>query len=411
MSDFDLSAPDWNHEDSQEDEKFLPEKSTSKTDTAKQEPPLDPDLADNNRATGDIAIYLYYVGSVGWIATVAFVVSITIYAFSWTFPTVWVQWWAAANATAPNTNLGYWLGIYALLGVGGIAALVVCVWIMLIAMVPRSGEHFHWSLLKTVLDAPMSFFATTDTGITVNRFSQDLQLIDMDLPLAALNTVATLVLCIAQMALIGVESMYAAISFPICIVAVYFIQRFYLRTSRQMRYLDLEAKSPLYSQFVEYLNGLVTIRAFGWQDELANKGMTLLDRSQRPFYLMYAIQRWLVLVLQLVVAGVAVLLMVLVVVLRGQISAGAVGVALVNVILFSQSIQLLLQFWTTMETHIGAITRIKNFTEDTKSENLPLEKDEPPSTWPSSGAIEFQRITAAYRFVSSDQQCLVLSRS
>lgn len=37
----------------------------------------------------------------------------------------------------------------------------------------------------------MSFFSTTDTGITINRFSQDLQLIDMDLPLAALNTFAS----------------------------------------------------------------------------------------------------------------------------------------------------------------------------------------------------------------------------
>jgi len=34
----------------------------------------------------------------------------------------------------------------------------------------------------------MSFFVNTDTGVTMNRFSQDLQLIDMELPVAALNT-------------------------------------------------------------------------------------------------------------------------------------------------------------------------------------------------------------------------------
>ena len=33
----------------------------------------------------------------------------------------------------------------------------------------------------------MSFFVNTDTGVTLNRFSQDLQLIDMELPVAALN--------------------------------------------------------------------------------------------------------------------------------------------------------------------------------------------------------------------------------
>jgi hypothetical protein len=37
----------------------------------------------------------------------------------------------------------------------------------------------------------MSFFVNTDSGVTLNRFSQDLQLIDMELPIAALNTFAS----------------------------------------------------------------------------------------------------------------------------------------------------------------------------------------------------------------------------
>jgi ATP-binding cassette, subfamily C (CFTR/MRP), member 1 len=37
----------------------------------------------------------------------------------------------------------------------------------------------------------MSFFSKTDTGVIVNRFSQDLQLVDMELPIAALNTFAS----------------------------------------------------------------------------------------------------------------------------------------------------------------------------------------------------------------------------
>lgn len=37
----------------------------------------------------------------------------------------------------------------------------------------------------------MSFFSTVDSGVTLNRFSQDLMLIDMELPVAALNTFAS----------------------------------------------------------------------------------------------------------------------------------------------------------------------------------------------------------------------------
>lgn len=80
-----------------------------------------------------------------------------------------------------------------------------------------------------------------------------------------------------------------------------------------MRLLDLEAKSPLYSHFIESLQGLVTIRAFGWAEEFNRKNLSILDVSQKPYYLLFCIQRWLALVLDLLVTALAVILMVLVV--------------------------------------------------------------------------------------------------
>lgn len=199
------------------------------------------------------------------------------------------------------------------------------------------------------------------------------------------------------MCLIGVSSKYAAVSFPIIFVALYFIQKYYLRTSRQIRFMDLEAKAPLYSQFEECLNGLSTIRAFGWQKPLREKSRDLLDRSQKPFYLLFSIQRWLTLVLDLVVAGVAVMLIILVVNLRGTIASGFVGVALLNVITFSQSIKMLVTFWTTLETHIGAIARIKVFDETVESEDKDTEDTTPPPSWPSEGGIKFESVSAEYK--------------
>jgi len=392
ISSFNLPPPEWN---------YHPTYSKSEIDKQKlntvESSTTDEIIDDASRRNGDVSVYLYYVRAVGWIPTLIFVVAISAFVFCISFPTIWVKWWAAANDLHPNGNLGYYLGIYAVLGVAAMISLIVSCWELIINMVPKSGENFHWALLKTVLSAPMSFFSTTDTGVTVNRFSQDLMLIDMELPVAALNTFATFVLCIAQMILIGVASVYAACAFPIILIALYFIQRFYLRTSRQLRFLDLEAKSPLYSQFMEILQGLATVRAFGWQSALEDKNRELLDQSQKPFYLLFAVQRWLTLVLDLIVAATAFMLIVLVVKLRGTISPGFVGVALLNVILFSQSIKLLLTFWTNLETHIGSIARIKGFTESSVPEDLPTETNIPPPSWPSQGAIEFKNVSASYK--------------
>lgn len=350
-----------------------------------------------NRRTGDISIYLYYAKAVGRSAVLGFILAITAYVFCIQFPQVWLAWWTAYNAEHPNKKLGYWLGIYAMFAVVGMACLLVSCWSIIITMVPRSGERFHFKLLKTVLSAPMSFFSATDTGITLNRFSQDLQLIDMELPVSALNFFTVFVLCIAQITFIGFSSKYAAISFPFWFIALYLIQKFYLRTSRQLRFLDIEAKAPLYTQFSETLAGLTTIRAFGWQRSLVKRNRWLLDMSQRPFYLLFAAQRWLQLVLDLVVAAVATMLMVMVVELRGQISGAYVGIAMLNVILFSQHLKILLQYWTMLETHIGAITRVKNFVKCTPPEEEELEKKATVGpSWPEQGAMEFKSVSASY---------------
>ena len=213
------------------------------------------------------------------------------------------------------------------------------------------------------------------------------------------------ILCIAQMILIGVGSIYAAVSFPIVLLLLYFIQKIYLRTSRQLRLMDLEAKAPLYTLFEESLRGLVTIRAFGWERDLEEKNRVLLDRSQRPFYLLFAVQRWLTLVLDLLIAAVAVLLIVLVVQLRGTVTAGGIGLALIGVIQFSQYVKLLVTFWTTLETHIGSVARVRSFTETTPREEEEEEEDgkkqvvQVPTGWPREGGIEFCGITAAYGYV------------
>lgn len=390
-----VPTADWTYERSTPDPQRTPNGSPEKPGA--ENAPIEDHEDEASRRTGDMAVYTYYVRAIGWLPTIIFVAAICAFVFCQSFPSIWVNWWAAANERNPNERLGYYLGIYAMLGALALIFLVVSCWQLIVTMVPLSGKNFHWNLLKTVLDSPMSFFAATDSGVTINRFSQDLQLIDMDLPIAALNTFAALVTCIAQLIFIAVGSWYTAAAFPFLIAALWLVQRVYLRTSRQLRFMDLEAKSPLYAQFTESLSGLATIRAFGWRGALEEKHHELLDRSQRPFYLLYAVQRWLTFVLDMFVTSIAVLLIILVTQLRGVLSSGMVGVALVNVILFSQYLKLLLMFWTNLETHIGAISRIRSFTSHAVSEHEPQERDVPPPTWPSKGVVVFDNVSAGYK--------------
>jgi ATP-binding cassette subfamily C (CFTR/MRP) protein 1 len=265
-----------------------------------------------------------------------------------------------------------------------------------IRLIPRSALNLHGRLLTAVENAPLSFFTSTDTGQIVNRFSQDLSVIDMELPLAGFILANNIFMAILQVIFICLSASYFGIVLPFVAIVVYILQKFYLRTSRQIRLMDLEAKAPLYTNFLETLSGLVTIRAFGWTKDMEKRNMELLDTSQRPFYLLYCIQRWLALVVDLTVAGLAVILVALIVRFRHSANAGFVGVALINIMTFSMTLTVVVQHYTAIETSLGAVSRIKSFVDSTRSENLPEESQEVPLEWPSQGSIAVSDISASY---------------
>ena len=53
---------------------------------------------------------------------------------------------------------------------------------MMIIIAPLSAIKLHHILVKTTLQAPISFFETLDSSILINRFSQDMTLVDLLLP-------------------------------------------------------------------------------------------------------------------------------------------------------------------------------------------------------------------------------------
>jgi ATP-binding cassette subfamily C (CFTR/MRP) protein 1 len=195
-----------------------------------------------------------------------------------------------------------------------------------------------------------------------------MSLVDMDLPPAAFITLIGLMKSIAGILLIVTGIGYMAAIIPVIIAFLYAFQIFYLRTSRQLRYIDLEAKSPLYTHILETVQGLSTIRAFGWSSANLASSLKFLDISQHPYYLLYCVQRWLNLVLDLFVAGVAVVLVAIAVSVTNVTGAGAIAVGLLSFLKLNSSLTATITMWTELETSLGAIARLKNLEDDTPKE-------------------------------------------
>ena len=307
-----------------------------------------------------------------------------------------MKFWAAAVAKDGNSVNTTYLSLFITFGFITIASVLAVAFQLLLRMVPASATNLHQSLLSTVMSAPWHFFTSTQTGQTLNRFSQDMNLVDSELPMALIQVTGSFCCGIIQAILICLSAAYFVTTLPLVLLVMYFLQKYYLRTSRQIRLLDLEAKAPLYDHFLETLNGLVTIRAFGWADDFKEQNIALLDKSQKPLYLLFCIQRWLALVLDLIVAALAVILMVMVVKLRDKLDPGLVALALLNVMSFNNNLTAMIQMWTSLETSLGAIARLKKFNESTASESLPEEHGAVPDHWPSAGHVEFTNASATY---------------
>jgi len=160
---------------------------------------------------------------------------------------------------------------------------------------------------------------------------------------------------------------------------------------------NLRANVVNSTQFMETLDGLVTIRAFNWSQSSIKHNFETVDRSQKPNYLMWAIKRWLALVLDLVITGIAVLTVGIVVGLRDSSSPGFTGVSLTQIISFTSNIKLLIMFWTQLESSLGAVARIRQFEKEVVAEYQEIETHDPSFNWPSQGAIEISGLSAKYK--------------
>ncbi|KAI1609253.1 putative multidrug resistance-associated protein [Exophiala viscosa] len=351
------------------------------------------------RRTGEWSTYKHYFKSCGYVSTLLSFTWVGIWMFADATPGILVKFFA--NNSGQSTAF---IAIFA--AATGMAAVAIGLlgYQVFLDMQPRSSSHLHLNLLESVLNAPLSFFTRTDVGTIINRFSQDMAMVDNDMPYAYADTTIGFFSCIMSVALVASGTGLFAVVVPVVAVALYAVQKYYLRTSRQMRLLDLEEKAPLYTWFGETASGLASVRAFGWAEKFAGRNLELLDRSQRPFYLMFCIQRWLGIVLDLMVAIMVLILMVMVVTRRSSIEPGLVGLSLLSVVDLSESLTKVVRHWTELETSIGAITRLTDFVKTTESEHKPCEVQTVDRSWPQNGEVTFSSFGASY----SAESALVL---
>lgn len=375
----------------------VPDANTSIDATSKTE---HEDEKDPTRSLNDTSVYVHYFSSFGPLLILAVLCSGLMWGFFWNAGTVFLRYWADNSFHIPGSQLhvnNVYLGTYAMLQLCGIITMGLYVASTDMGMAQVGGSVLHLKAVKALMAAPLQYFTKTDQGVTVNLFSQDINLIDFFLPKTLSNTMLALFASAGQVVVVAIGTPFVAMAYPVLPVFLSFLSRFYLRTSRQLRLLDLENKSPLYAKFQDTIRGIASIRAFGWVPHYTAQNHELVDHSLRPAYLLQMTQVWLMLVLKLVVAAIAISVTVLatqVVSLSGR--AGFVGAGMVSLMELGNMMNACVHSWIHLEMSLGAVKRLKDFGEKSGSEDKEGKNLRPAESWPERGEIVIGGVNASY---------------
>lgn len=366
--------------------------------------------ADLARKNGDLSLYGHYCRAAGLGNITTLALCAMLYGFFITFPPYWLKWWTESSQSPSRT--GFYMAGYLILLLLAYTITIYGIYVTVLHIAPTSGVTLHHRLLTAIMGAPLLYFSEVNTGTILNRFSEDIQLVDKDLASSWSTLNIQVFKLLVQACLVFASQPLMTLSLPLGVVVVYIVQKVYLRTSRQLRILELESRAAVFSSLLETAQGATTIRAFGWEAPIGNENITTLDASQRPFYLLLCLKRWLNVVLNLLIAGIAVGTIWLAVgVFRRSTTGGQIGVAL-NVILVSNvTLLTLVESWTNLEISLGAVARLKEVDTNTPSEEEEQQQQQQqpggevhsyqdedilPPDWPSAGAIEFHNVSARY---------------
>jgi len=259
-----------------------------------------------------------------------------------------------------------------------------------------ASRKLHTRLLEVTTKATFRFFDTTALGQLMNRFSKDMEIIDQQMTSVMMHIVSLILDTIVSIVVIAwtTPQLLIVACLILCIYLV--IARFYLRSSRELKDHEARGRSPLFQQFGEVLTGLVTIRAYNKEQLFIDSNAERIDTQSRPFFHLWASNRWLALRTELLGNLLFVLTSVFVL-LSNNISPGLAAVSLTYAMSFSNYLIWIVRMYAMFEQNMNSVQRISDTMSAEQEADPDTAQCHPDATWPSHGVVEFRRFSTRYR--------------
>jgi ATP-binding cassette subfamily C (CFTR/MRP) protein 1 len=371
---------------------------------------------DREKGTVSKDVWLSYGRALGWF-NVWFGL-IGMYAFSQTLQygsSYWLGVWAAdtsGNATSVDSHPSpfykyshgspwFYLAVYIIMSFTSAVCILFRSVITAFASV-KAGQTMHDQAIKACLLSPMHFFDTTPLGRIINRFSGDVQKVDVTLAQTGSQFVGYIVSLVCTLLIITLVSWYILLMLPPLFGMYMIFASKYRNTAREVQRLDSISKSPIYTAFSEALTGASTIQAYGANDRFEANNRAKMDYNLRANFTSLIANRWLSVRLEffsnVLLAATALLAVVL---SFGDDKAQAArratmaGLALTYAPGLTDTLSFLIRQFTQFETQMVSVERLLSYAK--LKPEITISPLSVGADWPRLGAIEFRDVRMGYR--------------
>jgi len=157
----------------------------------------------------------------------------------------------------------------------------------------RACERVFSTMTRRVLHAPMSYFDTTPLGRIINRFTYDVEQVDITLSqFMSIFIIACSWLVAGQAVMIAVVPYMAVINSFVLFLYV-LILRHYRWSAADLQRLDAVSRSPIQASMAEALDGSTTIRAFHKNNYFLGIFQGYIDNNAGAMLNFVASRRWI----------------------------------------------------------------------------------------------------------------------
>ncbi|UZJ57640.1 hypothetical protein CBS101457_006960 [Exobasidium rhododendri] len=301
----------------------------------------------------------------------------------------WLQAWskdAGQGCTTLHRSLAVNLGVFIAIQAARSATFIAGTIVFLQVAIPRTAERLHAKALAGVFSQPFASSPSStgkdsaDTGMLLNRFSQDLFTLDFVLTRSLMNLVL-----FGQDVVLALITMVIPAPLLIVVVALagvlYFLMyKLYIPTSRRLRRVEMSEKTPLHAHLraTLSLSALLSIRADRTEEMVAERCARILDRSQKPYFLLWQVRACFQTWLNLLAALINTMLILFAVLAKhngGASETGNLGVALVSATAIANMLNQLMVSYTEAEIasvsleRLEALSAPQQLSKDVKSED------------------------------------------